>query len=308
MVSFDSASVRRLLVATDAKPYLVPGAETCGFHDWEVLRQGEWSALPDALDDWAPGTDLSLRRVINLDIGAAREQMRLPASSPLNVAVSWLESKYGMRGEVARLRLEASGAQSLEVTLPGDEIGGVLSIRTTLSLGESWQAPPGVAAWAGSIVQDDVVRIRLQGTAGLFPVSIVDFAHTHHDPDASWHLVSSTELEAPFLGKFLLQINSRDTELVSAIGAVKRDGRQQLLLEELHHQVARVMMQVARQAQQQHELLERDDWPADSVGDVLSRLLLSAGLDETMTDNDWAEMNTAFSAAARRAGYGRPLG
>src|SRR5690606_38919204 len=104
----------------------------------------------------------------------------------------------------------------------------------------------------------------------------IDFSHTRLSPTASWHLETSTDLTAPFYGTYRVLINKLDRELRAAVTRGAKDKRQQALLDELQAGVAELLLEIALHLRT--ELAEREEWPPDSVGDVLSRTLAASPL------------------------------
>jgi hypothetical protein len=213
-----------------------------------------------------------------------------------------------MTESAAPVMVVPSGGLMVEALLRGTRIGGVVRLRTTLSVvALPPVSSPGVAWMPGSILSDDVHMLALEGSLSMFPVHEVDFSHTRLSPEASWHLETSTDLTAPFLGAFRLLLNSRDKELMAAVARGVKDKRQQALWEELQHGVAMAMLELAVLLGE--ELADRDPWPPETVGDVLSRMLAAGQQDGEMRmpsgPHDAADFRTRLAGATRYLGHGR---
>jgi hypothetical protein len=115
------------------------------------------------------------------------------------------------------------------------------------------------------------------------------------------------DLAAPFFGSFRVLINSRDTELSQAVARGARDRRQQAILDELEAGVAALLLEMAVMVQD--EIDDRPDWPADSVGEVLGRLLNASRLTGVPTPGpgNLSLFRTRVAAAVRASGNGRQL-
>lgn len=286
----------------DVKPYLLPDLSGVVLGPWERYDGDDWAPLGDEVDGWDPETDLVVRRTANADWRALREQAGLAADFPLVVATAWASSTSQMRRLIASVQAPALGSVTLQGTIQGRRAGGVLDLSTTVAIGADWSdAPPGHANRAGSVFFAESHRLILEGSGSLFPVAIADFTHTSFHPEASWHLVVPHDLNAPFMGTFLLYINERDTELVKAITMARPGQLQQLLVQEVHHQVAITMLELAIEAEQNEALLDTD-WPAASAGDVLKALRLAAG---GQPPADIADRRTWLAGTARRTANGR---
>jgi hypothetical protein len=201
-----------------------------------------------------------------------------------------------------------SGTTLIEAHLAGDRIGGTLTLHTTLALAQtSGDSRPGAPRLAGSVLIGDSAKLMLGDTASGFPVATIDFAATRLDPHASWHLETTTDLFAPFLGGFLLLINARDTELVRATKAERPDRRQEALVDELDNGVTALLVELA--AHHRVELADTDEWPPGSVGETLSRMLARAEAEAPIHaptgPDDLAAIRTRAAGVARALGLGR---
>jgi len=287
----------------DVRPYLVPGDGVVSYSAW-FLNGDEVRPLPEYLEGWDPDTDLELERIVSVDLRTLAQQCGLDNDEDLTLTVSWTGASSDMVevGYSAILKPD----QTVRIVLPGARVGGALNIRTTVSLANFRpNARPGTVRWEGSILSQHIQRLVLQGEGAMFPVSTVDFAGTPYGTYASWTLQTSTELETPFLGGFLLLINSRDLEFQAAISAESKTPRQQLLLDQLEAGVASILMVLALDAQR--ELIDRD-WPAGSTGEVLDSYLkvaLKQGIDLPVRGEDVVDFRSRLESAVREAGWGR---
>lgn len=290
-------------------PYLIPDPGTVMMTPWQWAVHDTWEFLPPELPDWEPSQQLHLRRSVHIDPIRLPEETRLATGALLGLTVSWISSTTAMRGAAPTVPLDPSGTTRLDVTLPGDRIGGTLELRTTLTLLATSPSPVGVAHLPGSVLIEDRHRLVLDHGSDRFPVQEIDFAATRLDPYASWHLETTTDLDVPFLGSFLLLLNTRDTELIAAVTRGRKDARQEALVEELEHGVAALLLELATHLR--IELTERDDWLAGTVGDALTRVLSQAERTGTVPPptgpHVLASTRTRIAGAVRAAGHGRQL-
>ncbi len=287
----------------EVRPYLVPIPSTVQWGTWELWEDEAWVPLPYELEGWDSGTDLVLRRTVQVLADAfTAETYLLP--SEVRVTASWTSSTTDMTDASTPVPLGSDGSALLQFRVAGSRIAGVLTIRTTLAL----HHPPvtqqlGAARIPGSVLTEDQRGVALDRTTSMFPVHEVDFAGTPLPPDASWHLETTTDFDAPFLGTFQLLLNSRDRELCAAVRNPK-DKRQLALCDELQGGVAMLMLEIAVRARD--ELLERT-WASDSVGDVFSRLLRNSGLETDIypATPGMSRFRSRVAQAVRRSGQGR---
>jgi hypothetical protein len=224
----------------------------------------------------------------------------------VGLSVSWTSSTTTMTDAAPPVFFDLSGAAIVDLLLVGERVSGVVTLRTTVSLLRlTSRQMTGVAAIPGSILAEDVRRVVLEKNSAMFPVHVIDFAHTRLSPTASWHLETSTDLAAPFYGTFRVLINERDRELGGAVVRGAKDKRQQALVDELHAGVAAMLLELALHLSE--ELREREQWPADSVGDVLARTLAVSPLSGSAPPSavDLAEFRTQIAGAVRDHGRGR---
>jgi hypothetical protein len=294
-------------VTRGAKPYLVPEPGAISLGGWQMLNDDDWVDLGDQVDGWDTGTDLRIRREVRVDWARVREEAGLDAGAQLRATVSWASSTTTMRGIAGSVPVPTSGLMLFDGVLPGDRVAGVLDLRTTVCVAADAPSSPGVAQTAGAILHEERWRLALEGTGSMFPVSVIDFARTVYDPDASWHLETSVDLDAPFMGRFLLSLNSRDTELVEAVSARSRTPRQESLVEELHHGVAQLLLRLAEDVNVEDPLDDRE-FAADTVGDILSRTLSAVDTAPPTSALDPADVSARRSrleGSTRRTGHGR---
>jgi hypothetical protein len=145
----------------------------------------------------------------------------------------------------------------------------------------------------------------LEGNGPMMPIADVDFAKTRYGEEASWALQLDEELEAPVLGRLLLLVNSRDSELLRALSAARPDARQTALIEELE---AGVATELFRAALSRRDEVTSNMWAQGSIGELLSGFLERARRAvalQAMEAGDDAALAPAIASAVRSAGLGR---
>jgi hypothetical protein len=292
-------------MVAEVRPYFVPALDAVIWETWMMHDGQEWTELPDAVDGWDPATDLHVGRRVTVDPIRFRTETGLDLGA-VALVLSWTSSTTDMTGCAPPVSFGADGKAVAEAVLIGERLSGALALRTTISLVRpQMQAHSGVAKIAGSILAEHVQQVVLESAASMFPLHQLDFANTRLSPAASWHLETSTELSAPFYGTFRVLINKRDKELGAAVSRGTKDKRQQALLDDLEAGVSALMLELALNLRD--ELEERDEWPVNSVGDILLRLLASSGVSTVApaTAHDLADFRTQLSGAVRTNGQGR---
>jgi hypothetical protein len=286
---------------SDVFPYVVPSRDAVAFGGW-VTGEDD-AALPAELVGWDPQTDVAARQVVTVDLEGFVREAGLPETVRLGLNVSWLSASTGMRGVLASVDL--SEQQIIEVLLPGEKLSGNVLLRTTVTLAEDHAGPIGSARSAGSVLAEHLQSVAVEGQSEMFPVSVADLSHSPFGPYASWHLQTSADLEAPFMGAFLLVLNKRDQELTAAVNSTRRNARQDALLEQLEADVATVMVEMAIKLSAD---LQSDVWPAGTVGHVLHRYLRIAErykVGRNDSAEDVADFRARIASAVREDGAGR---
>jgi hypothetical protein len=293
---------------SDVRPYLIPNPAAVAWEPWHLVDGEDSTELPEVLDGWDSGTDLLIRRRITIDYDRLRRETELPPDVGIVATTSWTSSTSGMSESVRPVTISDSQPVVLQALLPGDRIGGVLRIRTSVTTANAPQLRlPGMAVLPGSILVEDHCQAALEGSLSMFPVHGIDFSHTSLHPSASWHLESSPDLHAPFMGAFRLLLNRLDGELMKAVERGAKSTRQHALVDELTHGVGVLLQELA--LAHRSELDDRDVWPADSVGDVLSRTLARALADGDIQmplgPQDLPRFRTTLAGVVRAGGQGR---
>lgn len=292
----------------DVRPYLVPSSSTVNWQPWLLLEGDDLVDLPDAIDGWDTGTDLRITRSLRIDLERLRTETRLPEEVLVVATTSWTSSTSGMSEAAPPVIVTGAPVITLQAVLPGDRVGGLLRLRTTLATASApYARVPGTAQQPGSVLAEDFRQVALEGSLSMFPVHGIDFSNTNLHRDSSWHLETTADLNAPFLGAFRLLLNRLDGELMKAVERGAKSGRQQALVDDLAHGVGMLMLELA--VAHRAELEDRDSWPPDSVGDVLSRslALASAGgeIRTPLGPEDLPLFRTTLAGVVRSTGQGR---
>jgi hypothetical protein len=270
-----------------------------------LLEDREWVPLPEAVDGWDPGTNLRITQRVQLNVERFFHETALGLRD-VAVVASWTSSTTAMTEAATPVPFDPTGAAVVDTVLVGNRISGVLTVRSRVSLIHAREGRSvGVASIPGSILAEHTQRVVLEDVSSMFPVHEIDFSHTRLSPMASWYLENSTDLTAPFYGTFRLLINKRDRELSAAVSRGAKDRRQQGLLDELQAEVAALLLELALYLRS--ELAERDEWPVDSVGDVLARVVASSPVMPVAPPSaaELADFRTQIGGVVRYRGKGR---
>jgi hypothetical protein len=287
----------------DLRPYRVPSADSVHFGRW-TRPDREDEPLPDHLEGWDPLNDVVIERVVTADLDGIRRDCGLSQDSELTLTASWVNQQSGMAELGYRHPLRPE--QSIRVQMQSERLGGSLVLRTTISIARTDPSRGlGVARWAGSVLASHEQLLVLEGSGPMMPIADVDLAKTRFGEEASWALQLDDDLEAPVLGRLLLLVNSKDSELLRALSAAKPDARQTALIDELE---AGVAADLFRAALALRDDLSSNEWAQGSIGELLSGFLgrarRGAAL-RTIEAGDDGALTAAIASSVRAAGFGR---
>ncbi|MEV5715224.1 hypothetical protein AB0L41_15090 [Amycolatopsis mediterranei] len=291
-------------MSMQAPPYRMapPGSVVAG--PWQWLIDDVPGELPDALSDWDYRMDLSLRQPVTVDVDVVRQATGLPAAAKLTLAMIWTASGSGLKAAAHRVPLPETGITHVDLAavLPGNQLGGVLGLETTLVLAEFTQdgdlASP---RRAGSILWTSKYETRLQGDAPLFPIAVVDFAKTQYPEDAGWHVEIGGDLETATMGALLLLVNERKRVLVDAMrNAAKPRPVDRVVLSTVHADVARTLVEYALQDQ---DFSLEVDYGDETIGSTLQALIGRFFPEQSLTHlrRRQGQSSTAFATELQHA-------
>lgn len=182
--------------------------------------------LPAALQTWDYSTDLTLARVVHLDLAGIREDCGLPDSTELRLSVRYWPSTSRLRYSAFQALLPTQSQQKVmvvEMTVSGADLGGFLTIETIVELAEDVRTvQPFVPRRAGSILWNDQVTVHLEGAAGLLPTAPVSFTEAGLPRGATWYVsMDGGDWQQAAMGSLLVLLNTDNPAIQKALGAEK---------------------------------------------------------------------------------------
>jgi hypothetical protein len=200
------------------------------------------------LDHWHPFTDLELVNVATVDADAVRAGAELPADATIALIGAWRSDRTRLGGAGEHVELGTTDGVlrvSIEVRVPGAQVGGRLTLATTLVLRAPGADPsPISASRPGSILWTRSDQVLLEGGASRFPVTAVDFTTLPRLPDqGAWALEWSTsDLESPVSAALRLLVNAANSDLLQAIRSGATDARASLVRRFVTYDTARSLV------------------------------------------------------------------
>jgi len=258
-----------------AYPFVRPAVGTVLADVWMLRHGGEYRELVGHLDGWDYNTRLELTRDVRGAVSDLKNQARLPRSAQLVLAVGSFATATWSRQRLFHHVLSEEEEQ-LQVTLEvdGSEVAGTLELKTAVVLARRPDTDlPFAATLPGSVLWEDQHRVRLQGDAPLFPISVVSFERAGFAPHAPWHLDIGSDLSAPLHASLRLYLNTSATSIVSAFAnAASPTDEQRAILRAAYADVARVMLEHA--VNQEGLDSVEGEWESESLGYALRALLI----------------------------------
>ncbi|MBM9621384.1 hypothetical protein ACFQ60_20360 [Streptomyces zhihengii] len=249
-----------------------------------LLEDGE-IPLPEAVPDWDYRMDLHLRRTVRVDVEQARSQSGLSAESDLMLSVVWTSRGSNLSGPAQQLRLAdlETTTVTLDIRLPGTDLGGLLVLDTALLLADRQHSGRMSAPRrAGSVLWSDRRSLRLQGDAPQFPMAVIDFGRTSFPDNAAWHLQISGGMESATMGSLLLLVNERNAVTAAAFENAGRPRPvDRAVLSVVYADAARTMVEHALNTD---DFTEDADFPEGSLGATLQALFDQLFPEQSVTD------------------------
>lgn len=254
---------------TIAFPYRVPSGASVQPGAWLLVRGERPVPVPPLLPDWDCGTNLDFSREIVLDLEHLLAETGLPGeAADLEVVVQWRVSDSLLTGTAFRSRVTAASTSvPVEISLEGRQLGGTLSLITSLLLATNIAGVSGPrAALAGSVLWRDEKKVRLTGDASRLPIAVVDFRTHRRDPVAPWSVVIEGPLDAPAMGTIQLLLNSRRADIVSLVEGNGDPAVARAVRSALYVAVGRALVE---HALLEDELSDDAQFDDDTLGSVL---------------------------------------
>ena len=184
---------------------------------WSVAARGNATESPDALPDWDYGTDLTIERMLGVDLGGILNDTGLDRSSVLTALLTWTSSATRLKGSGPPVELVA-GPNRVACSVPGQELGGQLLLECRVVVNRIGPASDVLAPQRpGSTLWVDGHRMALEGGGSRFPTLPVPFSSTGlaGGRQGAWFLsVHAEDLSAAAGGALCLYLNNEHPAVV----------------------------------------------------------------------------------------------
>lgn len=250
---------------------------------WDIsVGEMPLSAGETVAEDWTYYDDIFIKCSFNLNLKDALLRLGLPEDARLGAVIIARSSGTPliMTSEVVDVR---ASRQQVYLTLPGNQVAGILAVEFQLSVlatGNALKSPLAPKRIGNTVFRIDR-RIVLEGTAPRLPMLPVSFAeHGIAGSNASlwWLRLTTRDLAASASAAIWLWLNA-DNPFISGMLEESQPSESKALLRFLQ---VDFMRQLLLEAIRSDELSLQTDYPEESLGYVLSSVvrLLGESLDQ----------------------------
>lgn len=189
-------------------------------------RSGDTTGEPTAaaLTVWDYSTDVTLGRLIDIELAELRQDCGLAADAPLRLCVRYWPSTSLLRTSAFREDLAAHVDRTpceVRIAVDSTRLGGFLTVETLIELAADLPSDePFIANRAGSILWSDQIRIHLEGAAGLLPVAPVSFKEAGLPTGSAWYVsMDGGDWQQAAMGSLLVLLNEDNAAVKEAMEA-----------------------------------------------------------------------------------------
>lgn len=184
--------------------------------------------VPAALPAWDYASDLTLARLVEIDLAELRADCGLPPDAPLRLAVRHWPSTSLLRTSAHAQDLaphQDRATCEVLISVDSSELGGFLTVETLVVLaGDLPTTEPFVAARGGSILWSDQIRVHLEGGAGLLPIAPVSFAEAGLPAGSAWYVsMDGGDWQQAAMGSLLVLLNEDNPAVKQAMEALRSE-------------------------------------------------------------------------------------
>lgn len=197
---------------TTVPPFLVAPETAVNHAGWTMHGGSGEAPLPAEVEHWDYQTVVRLTAAVSVSRSAILDACELDPTSVISVVVMARSDHTNAQHCAARIELAEQPSYDLAVAvdLPGQELGGRLTLDTLLVASRPQPRSPLSPRRPGSILWRTRHHTYLEGTSARFPTDTADFNEARkHSARAGWLLhVDTTDLDAGFMSAVRLTLNT----------------------------------------------------------------------------------------------------
>ena len=213
-------------------PFLTP-PDDCVLHGgWHLESAQGDSLLPSEMQHWDYQTVLRLSASVQISRSQVLEACDLEDSTHLVLLVTAHSDQTRTERPIACLDVprEEKFDLAVRVELPGTDLGGLLSLYTSLVAADPRPTSDLAPFESASTLWKTRHRTHLQGISAQFPTDASDFNLTHpSNPNAAWELrLDTTDPDARFMSAARLTLNTAHEAVQELLSGADNDSTRQL--------------------------------------------------------------------------------
>jgi len=159
---------------------LIGAAQVVSASNWKIDSEPVGESVP-----WQPGLDLNLDSELWVDRRAAADILGFDPRGSTSAVVEWSSDSTRLRENCGRF--EVDERIDLSIRLPGDRIGGRMTLRRRLVTTTTVDTDDPFAPSApGALIWEDRVDFRVEGAGPQFPVITTSFEGAGLAGGAAW--------------------------------------------------------------------------------------------------------------------------
>lgn len=266
---------------TTIPPFLVAPEGAVNHAGWTMHGGSGDVPLPLEVEHWDYQSVLRLSAAVSVNRSAILEACDLDPTSGISVIVMARSDHTNAQRCATRIALAEQPSYDLavELDLPGEELGGRLTLDTLLVASQPRARSALSPRRAGSILWRTRHHTYLEGTSGRFPTDTADFSDTRkHAASAGWHLhVDTTDLDGSFMSAVRLTLNTGSQvirDLLAGISSPETDLLRRIIRWDVTRQLAIIALRMEDVVSLPH------DPEARTLGGVLRHVLATVWPDE----------------------------
>ena len=272
-------------------PFLTPAEDAVIHGGWRLdTPQGDLP-LPNEMQHWDYQTTLKLSASVQILRSSILETCDLAEATSLVLLVTAQSDHTRTERTVACLDIprEPTFDLAVRIQLPGTELGGRLTLNTSLVAADPKPTSDLAPSDRASILWKVRHQTHLQGISAQFPTDASDFSVTHPlNKHAAWHLlIDTTDPDARFMSAARLTLNTRFPEIQNLLSGGNDDATK-LLERTLRWDVTRQLVLSGLRLDEARQVEFNPDattvagvlrnaiaavWPAMTTDQVHSRLI-----------------------------------
>ena len=261
-------------------PYIRLKRTSIRCSNWRRAGRGD---LEDQglIEDWDQNLVFTVTRTVEIDSSIAAEAGLRSGARLILMPTWWSNGTYLRgRGEAQEFVVDSELGRktySVALTLEGVNLARNVELRLALVLAaptDEMLKDRLIVHRPGSVLWDDCIRLRLEGEAPRFPISVVDFSENRIGPiGACWRFEwNSVDPTLPAMATMRLFVNSRQKAFYNAITSQDPTPTQVAIRSALKHAIGFEMLHLAIGHADELEQ-SRGEFMPDSAGHVMLDLV-----------------------------------